>query len=45
MSLRKLSLIFLLVCGTVALKASTMLIPMDDKQTDHQLRLYTQSRL
>ena len=35
MSLRKLSLIFLLVCGTVALKASTMLIPMDDKQTDH----------
>ncbi|MFT6483835.1 MAG: hypothetical protein ACJAWN_000544, partial [Neolewinella sp.] len=39
MTLRKLSLLLILLICTCtfgsALKASTILIPMDDKQTDH----------
>ncbi|MTB49445.1 asparagine synthetase B [Lewinella sp. W8] len=35
MSASKLSFLFLLLLGTAGLQASTMLIPMDESQTDH----------
>ncbi len=35
MVLRKLSILFLLLCATTVVRASTILIPMDDKQSDH----------